>query len=364
MKARSIFGAVILAVIAGGWLLSGLLGRDPEPNPPPLRVLGEQAMKSPSRGAATTVRVRRSSAVSQPTTLKLRGKTESRHTVMVPAQTDGPVEARAVDQGAQVRKGDPLCQLAIEDRDEQVEQSRDALAAASLAYEGALRLQAQGLVEELGIAQAKARLSGAKRLFEAHSLQLAHTSIRAPSDGYVEAVHTEVGDYMHTGDPCVTLLDLDPMLIVAQISELHVMDLELGAKATATLPWGAEFDAEISFIGKRSDPNTRTFRVEAGLPNPDYAVRAGLTTDLQLNLGEQVAHRVTAALLVLDDDGELGIRTVDSRNRVAFHRVQVIHEDDDGIWVTGLPQQASIITVGHEFVAPGELVEVELERPS
>ena len=40
-----------------------------------------------------------------------------------------------------------------------------------------------------------------------------------------------------------------------------------------------------------------------------------------------------------------------------FHKIKIVGEDKSGLWVTGLPEEVSIITVGQEYVAPGQLIE-------
>ena len=74
--------------------------------------------------------------------------------------------------------------------------------------------------------------------------------------------------------------------------------------------------------------------------------------------GEAVmAHRVSPSLFTLNDAGALGLRTIDRENRVEFHPVAILEDSPDGAWVTGLPERARLITVGHEFVTEGQIVD-------
>jgi multidrug efflux system membrane fusion protein len=99
--------------------------------------------------------------------------------------------------------------------------------------------------------------------------------------------------------------------------------------------------------------------VEITVPNPDYAIRAGLTAVVDLP-GETVsAHRVSPSLFTLNDAGELGLRTVDREGRVEFYPIAILEDSPDGAWVTGLPERARLITIGHEFVAEGQVVEAQ-----
>ena len=65
------------------------------------------------------------------------------------------------------------------------------------------------------------------------------------------------------------------------------------------------------------------------------------------------------SVLTLDDDGVLGIRTVEAGNKVAFHPVTIIRDTREGVWVTGLPFSVNVITVGQEFVQPGQIVDAK-----
>ena len=65
---------------------------------------------------------------------------------------------------------------------------------------------------------------------------------------------------------------------------------------------------------------------------------------------------------MLGDTGELGVRTVDETNQVGFSRIEILEDTTEGIWISGLPEVAKIITIGQEYVYQGQTVNViELE---
>ena len=70
-----------------------------------------------------------------------------------------------------------------------------------------------------------------------------------------------------------------------------------------------------------------------------------------------LAHRITPAVLALDDAGKVGVRIINAEQRVEFHHVTVVRETKDGVWITGLPNEIDLITVGQEMVADGDSVE-------
>ena len=78
------------------------------------------------------------------------------------------------------------------------------------------------------------------------------------------------------------------------------------ASFQALSAWGRRSTGKLSFIGKQSDPVTRTYPVEITVANADYSLRSGLTVNIRVGLDEVLAHRVSPSLLTLSDDGDNG----------------------------------------------------------
>ena len=76
---------------------------------------------------------------------------------------------------------------------------------------------------------------------------------------------------------------------------------------------------------------------------------------MELNLKQQLAVKVTPAMLALDESGNLGVKTLVDE-RVHFVPIQLVKAEQDGVWLTGLGEQVSIITTGQGFVRDSEQV--------
>ena len=361
MRRSSITTAMVIAVLTAVWLASGVFsGEAAVDEHPTLKELNSRA--AAEIGPPTAVRGRVIRAVRLPERVEVRGRTENKRTVDVRAETAGRVVGRPVERGDRVRTGDLLCRLALEDRQARLDQSTAAVDQARLEHEGSLRLKTGGLQSKTAIAQAKARLAMAEAERAAATLNIERTSIRAPFAGVVEDTLLEVGDYAQPGAPCVRLVKLHPMLLVGGVSETQAPRVAVGALATGRLVTGETISGPVRFVATQADPDTRTYRVEVSVPNPDYALRSGVTARFVVHVGDTVAHKVSPALFALDDAGTIGLRTVDSASRVVFNPVKIVADEADGAWVTGLPQVATLITVGHEFVVAGDRVRVALEQ--
>ena len=353
--------ALTIAALIGVWLLSGQIGsEDPLPNPTPAELASQRTAMVQDR-PPTRVRARVIHAAPQYRHLSVRGKTENKRTVRVSAELTGTISQRPVERGSRVAAGDLLCRISIEDRQASLAQARAALNQARIEYEGSLELRDREFLSETAVAQARAKLASAEAELKRGELDIAKTAVRAPFAGIVEDVHLEVGDYATPGSHCATIVDLDPMLLVGRISEADVWRVAVGQQAEGILSDGREVAGAISFVGQKSDPATRTYRIEIPVANPEHALRSGITTEISIPIAEVLAQRVSPALFALDDAGVVGIRTIGRDDRVEFHTVEIVREDTTGVWVSGLPAVTTLITVGQELVVPGELVEVDFE---
>lgn len=347
--------AIIIAIVIGLWLLSG--DHDNELITASIADENRESARVAKDGPITRVRVEVFDATEQPRTVTLRGKTENKRTVEVKNELSGTIIERPVDRGSQVKAGDLLCRISTEDREVALQEASAALTQARIEYQGALKLKQKGFNSEAAIAAAKARLASAEANLDRRTLDLNKLAVRAPFAGFVDDVHQEIGDFVNPGSPCATLVDLNPMLLVGRVSEREVMALEVGQQAKGILRNGTEVSGPISFVSQIADPATRTYAVEIELPNEDFALRSGITTEIRIPVEYVMAQQISPALFALDDEGNIGVRTINSDNVVEFNLINVLSDSANGAWVTGLPNRATIIVVGQELVTPGERVD-------
>ena len=360
MRATYIWSLSIAALLTI-WLFSGQINSAPTEIEPSIAEQNRAAEEIGTDTLPTRVRAQRVRAVEKIRYASIRGKTQNKRTVTARAEIVGRVVDRRVERGDFVTADAVLCELSVEDRQSALVEARQVLRQASIDYQGGLELQAKGFNSESAIAAAKARLATAAAQLKRKELAVEKILVRAPFDGVVEDVHLEVGDYVNPGQSCATIVDLNPMLMVGRVSEKNIMELQLGQLATGELADGRVVTGPVTFIGQQSDPQTRTYAVEIQLDNSDRSLRSGITAQIKIPVASVLAQRVSPALFALDDRGEIGIRVIDENNIVHFHNVQIISDDPDGVWVTGLPNETTLITVGQEMVVAGERVDPDLQ---
>ncbi|MGB2115327.1 MAG: efflux RND transporter periplasmic adaptor subunit [Porticoccaceae bacterium] len=337
--------ALMIAFATVIWLGSGLISKDTS-----------EQVTSPNNISAK-VKVERFTAQTFIPQLTLNSHTAPNRTVELKAQISGAVKAVPGERGSVVKKGQTVCALDEQERPQYLEQAKAKLKQAEIAYKGALQLKTAGYQSDLAIAQAKANLETAKLELTRSQLDIDRLKIKAPFTAIIERRPVEVGDYLSSGQSCATLVELNPLNIIAQASESDVAKLKLGDQARATFDDYKTEQATLTYISSQANAATRGYMIEAIVDNKDLQLRAGISGQLQLDLPVLTAHLIPASLILLDAEGDIIVRAVDQKNRVQQIKLTVVGEAKNGLWVQGLPAQVSLITVGQNYVSQGEAID-------
>lgn len=345
---RSAFLSLALAVAVGIWMFSGALNGSARLKSP----VPETKKVQPMKVSVMDLEVDRVTRE-----IVVQGQLEPKRSVHIRAQTGGQVVAVPVPKGAPVKVGELLVQLAEEDRRAQIARAQAEMTSQRLQVTGQRTLKQQGLQAETQLKSAEATLAAVSAELERLRLDLSHTRITAPFDGVLEKRAVEIGSFVDRGDEVAELVENAELLAVAQIPQQSARWLELGQSVRVRLLDGREAGGKITYVASVAEPQTRSFRIEAGVANADGAFPAGVSAELHIAVAEEPAHFLSPAALTLDDQGRVGIKTVEKGNAVAFHPVTLVRTQTDGVWVAGLPESVRVIVQGQSFVVPGEIVE-------
>lgn len=332
----------------GLWMLSGAFA-DPK----------KEETAAPTQTAAVVapkVQVRDFAAQELTRQISVRGQSQAVRIVELKAETAGRVIEVLAAKGAPVAKGDVIARLSPDDRPARLAELKAVIAQRERELNAAASLASRGYGPDLRASEARAALETAKAALARLEVDIANTEIRAPIDGTLDERDIEVGAYLRVGDRLGIVVDLDTILVVGSVAEREVPLLAVGSPGTAQLITGETLQGRIRFVSAAADPATRTFRVELEAPNENRRARSGVTADLRLPLAPVKGHRVSPAILTLDETGRIGVKAVDADGKVQFVPVQILSDSADAIWLAGLPDQVRLITVGQEYVVHGQAV--------
>lgn len=368
-----------------------------------------QPLATQTPSSLVKVVVRKSQATEIDTAVVLRGQTEATRQVDVRAETSAIVGSEPLRKGTQISAGDALCRLdegtrgtallqeqarldearaRVPEAGARLDQAIAQLEEARINQNASSKLQQGGFASSTRVANTQAAVATALASVESAraGLQAAQSgiqsaqagvatankeierlTIKAPFAGLLESDTAELGALLQSGSLCATIIQLDPIKLIAFVPETEVNRVKVGALARAQLiasgPDGT-VQGQVTFLSRSADETTRTFRVEIEVPNPDLSIRDGQTAEILISAAGATAHLIPQSALTLNDEGTLGIRSIDDASVVEFHPVNLMRDTPEGVWVTGLANTVDIIVRGQEYVIAGVTVAPTFEELS
>jgi multidrug efflux system membrane fusion protein len=357
-KYKSWLTSAGIAIAIAIWLASGNMASDDATT----EVTADTAPQASTR---TSVRVRTQAAEEVTRIINVNGRTAPARVVEINAETDGRVIAIGVERGDRLDEGEVIVRLDERDRKARLAQAEATVRQRELEYEARSKLMNESYVSEAQLQEAAALLEMAKAELARAELDIDYMVIRAPFDGALQERMVEVGDFVKAGDPVARFVDERKLVVSADVSEFDAHYVMKGNAGSARLATGQVVEGTIRYVAPVADESTRTFRVELEVDNAAGNYRGGMTAELMIPAETVFAHRISPSLLTLDDEGNLGVKTVNELGQVEFHLADIAMSSSEGVWIAGLPHNAMIITVGQGFVNEGAMVnsvsEVEID---
>ncbi len=344
-RSRWVAGGLAVAII--GWMGSGYIVPSADPAP----------VAAPKASKAVTVAVRRSVAEPVDQVFVAEGQALPDRDTAIRAETSGQVAELLVSKGALLEAGQVIARLDTAARRSDLSQAREELKRAQREFDNASALVERGVATVDRSVQARATLAAAEASVTAAEEAIRDTEIRAPFAGRLETLDIDPREFVSTGTDIGRIVDNTPLTIRIQIPQQSRRDIKVGQTAKVAFITGETETGTVRFIGTSANAETRTFLAEVEVANEDGAIPAGISAQLRIPTAELTAHFVSPAILSLDTGGALGIKTVNDGNIVEFHEISIVRAQTDGIWVSGLPDEAQIISIGQGFVNDGETVD-------
>jgi membrane fusion protein, multidrug efflux system len=293
--------------------------------------------------------------------VRVRGRTQASRHVQVRAEEAGRIVGDPVKRGARVQQGDVLCEIAVDNRQVNLQEATARREQAQFEYNASLDLQQRGLQSDVAVAQLKAALESSKAAVSRAELSLSKTKILAPFAGQVETRTVEIGDLLNAGTVCASVLDDSPMLLVGLVPEQDIASISVGARVTAKLLNDEVITGAVSYLSRAADAASRSYRIEVEVDVRFDDLREGITAELMVDASEILAHLIPSSAITLDDNGAIGVKLIGPDNIIQFSNIEIVGDNtsqlNPGIWVTGLNGNVNLVTLGQEIVFPGQRIE-------
>lgn len=348
---RSFWIASAILVFIVLWMGSGFMGED-EPQS------GVEKSETAPQLVAVSVRT----SVAEPVMLSFQaeGQAEPDRDSQIRAEASGEVAQILAQPGQDVERGDPIARLSPVQAEADLRRALEDLESAQRELENAQSLRDRGVATEDRVVDARATLASNEAEVTSAQEALARTNIIAPFDGRIEALLIDEGEFVSTGAEIGRIVDITPLTVSLEVPQQSLSQIRVNQEAEVTFITGEVRKGEVTFVGTSASSETRTFLTEIEVENVDGTIPAGISAEVNIPTGEELAHFITPSVVSLNPTGIPGVKTVEN-NEVVFYEITVVQADVDGFWVTGLPDEIDLITIGQGFVREGEIVDPQPE---
>ena len=239
----------------------------------------------PPPEAVTTVR---SPEAQWPVTLGAIGTVEAVRGVTVSADLPGVVASLAFESGQRVEAGQLLARLDRRQQQAQLQAAESQRELTRLRLQRARILRAQESIAQQALDVASAEdAQAAARVGEIRAL-LERKQLRAPFAGVLGLRQVNVGQYLGSGQPVVTLQALDQVHVNFAVPQQEVLRLEVG-DAVELSAEGLErtLEGRLTALDAVVDEATRNVQVQATVDNREGLLRPGMFVNVRVRLGPE-----------------------------------------------------------------------------
>jgi membrane fusion protein, multidrug efflux system len=211
-------------------------------------------------------------------TLDTIGSVVAINGVTISTDLAGIVSRIAFESGAKVHAGDLLLHLDTSQEEAQLHQAEAQRDLAQVNLKRNTGLLASRTISQSDYDTSEATFRQMQATVDQYRALIARKTLRAAFDGIVGIRQANLGQYLNTGDPVVTLQSFDPIYVNFSLPQQDLSKLAVGQ--TVELHADAfekeTFTGKINAINSLVDQATRNVQIQATLSNPDAKLRPGM----------------------------------------------------------------------------------------
>jgi membrane fusion protein (multidrug efflux system) len=234
-------------------------------------------------------------------TLTAIGSVTAVQGVTVTPEIAGLVREIAFESGAVVSTSNLLVRLDTSAEEAQLRalEAQEELARISVARERTLR--SQNLVSQSDLDTAEATLKQTQGNADNIRATIEKKTIRAPFAGRLGIRLVNLGQYLETGKPIVSLQSLTPVYAEFSLPQQELARLKTGMRVHVTTDAypGRTFEGKLTAINPDLDAQTRSVGLQATFENPEQLLRPGMFARVEVLLPEEQTVLAVPATSVL-----------------------------------------------------------------
>jgi membrane fusion protein (multidrug efflux system) len=293
------------------------------------------------------------------------GTLVANESMIITSKVSDTISALHFEDGDLVETGDILVELTNQEQSALLAEAQANLKDTTLQLE---RLETLGsnVASASQIDEARARNDANQAKLDATISRLEDRLIRAPFSGMLGFREVSPGTLVSPNTRITTLDDIDTLKLDFSIPETAFGGVRSGdiVEANSAAYRGLSFIGEVSSVGSRIDPVTRTAQVRAILPNENRQLRPGMFMTLSLIADERESLVIPEAALLQKGDRSM-VYVADAEMKVTERDVVIERRlRGEVIIAAGLQPGEMIVVDGIMSMRNGAQVRVAGATPS
>jgi cobalt-zinc-cadmium efflux system membrane fusion protein len=190
-------------------------------------------------------------------------------------------------------------------------------------------------------------------------VQKARMKLRARADGVVVKRDVVQGNYYTSDNELMVIAPLDHLWVRGNVSELDAEKVEVGQKLEIFFPFSDRtVDAEVKYIDKAIDPETRSAKFRTTIGNPGGKLKAGMFVKVIAHIAPRPGRTVIprSSMVSVDRSDYVFIRKPGKTARFERRPIFVANERNDLVVVAEPSEGHPGLTPGEEVVTTGSLI--------
>ncbi len=298
--------------------------------------------------------------------IEVSGEVEMAREAFISSEMNGQIETIHVREGARVKKGQLLVSLNTDVVQSSMDEVKTALDLAEKLYEKQKELWDQNIGSEIQYLQAKNSYESAKSRLNTLKAQMEMSLVRAPFEGIVDRIYRKEGELAVPGVQLLQLVNLDQMIIRAQVSESYLSQVRAGEPVEVRFPSYPDkiIDLPIYRTGNVIDEKSRTFEIEMRMENQDGRIKPNQMAVVRIrDFASPQALVIPSVIIKRDIRGlYVYVATKDEKNILRARKSYIttgLSYEDQTMVSSGLAPGQKVIVSGYNMVSDGIMVKTK-----
>ena len=288
------------------------------------------------------------------------GTTQANQSINITAKVAETLSKIHFEDGQFVQKGDVLVELTNSAEASRLAEAQAAANDARRQFARLEELSKNKLVSTTDLEVARTAMETAEARLDGVLVAMDDRIVRAPFTGLLGFRQVSAGSLISPGTVITTLDDTSVIKLDFTVPEVYFASVRpgLSIRAQSVVYVDRDFLGDVSVVGSRIDPVTRSVQVRAEIDNAEGALRPGMLMTVSMDIDTHDALVVPEEAVMVDQNRQY-VMTVDAGDIARRNEVELGRREPGIVEViSGLVPGERVVIEGASNVRAGQRVKV------